>query len=207
MTTSSKLGKTLGLSATRLNYIFSELGWVTKHMKGWVVTSHGKKLGAVQSEDSRSGIPYVKWPTTILTSSVLTETLKGITAQGPFARPLSETTENAKALYQGADGHYLHSKQEVLIDNWLYFAEIAHAHRRKLPIDEEVLSDFYIPAGKVYIEYWSDNLDLKSQAQKDKKLAVYKKYGFNLIELSEKDLDSLDDILRRQLLKYGIQAY
>ena len=46
------------------------------------------------------------------------------------------------------------SKAEMLIDNWLYMAEIVHAYERKLPIEEDVYCDFYIPKGKVYIEYW-----------------------------------------------------
>ncbi len=44
----------------------------------------------------------------------------------------------------------------MLIDNWLYmFEEIVHAAMsRKLPVEEDVYCDFYIPTGKFYIEYW-----------------------------------------------------
>jgi len=33
------------------------------------------------------------------------------------------------------------------------------------------------------------------------------KYGFNLIELEDKEVQNLDDILPRLLLKFGVQAY
>ena len=69
MATSTKLGKTMGVSANKLNYIFSELGWVDKSLKGWIATDQGIRQGAKQHEDSRSGVPYVKWPATISGSS------------------------------------------------------------------------------------------------------------------------------------------
>ena len=99
------------------------------------------------------------------------------------------------------------SKAEMLIDNWLYMAEIVHAYERKLPIEEDVYCDFYIPTGKVYIEYWGYENDSKYLARKKKKIELYNKYGFNLIELQDKEVQNLDDVLPRLLLKYGVQAY
>lgn len=78
---------------------------------------------------------------------------------------------------------------------------------RKLPIEEDVYSDFYIPTGKVYIEYWGYENDQKYLARKQKKIELYKKYCFNLIELQDKEVQNLDDVLPRLLLKYGVQAY
>jgi hypothetical protein len=95
----------------------------------------------------------------------------------------------------------------MLIDNWLYLAEIVHAYERKLPIEEDVYCDFYIPTGKVYIEYWRYDNDPKYLARKQKKLAIYQKYGFKLIELDDTAVQNLDDILPRLLLKFGVQAY
>jgi hypothetical protein len=118
-----------------------------------------------------------------------------------------ECRDKFEALYRAIDGHIVRSKAEVLIDNWLYMAEIVHAYERKLPIEENVYCDFYIPTGKVYIEYWGYDEDPKYLARKEKKLAVYEKYGFRLIELGDADVQNLDDILPRLLLKFGIQAY
>ena len=58
------------------------------------------------------------------------------------------------AKYRAQDGHYVRTKSEVIIDNWLYNHLIVHAYERKLPIDEDVYCDFYVPQGKCYIEYW-----------------------------------------------------
>jgi hypothetical protein len=86
-------------------------------------------------------------------------------------------------------------------------AEIVHAYERKLPVEEELYSDFYIPTGKVYIEYWGYENDAKYLARKKAKQEIYAKYNFNLIELEDKDVQNLDDILPRLLLKHGVQSY
>jgi len=92
-----------------------------------------------------------------------------------------------------------------MVDNWLYTEELVHAYERKLPVEEDVCPDFYLPNGKVYIEYWGLENDEKYLKRKKEKLAVYKKYDFKLIELNESDIKNLDDVLPRKLLKFGIQ--
>ena len=82
-----------------------------------------------------------------------------------------------------------------------------HAYERKLPIEEEVYSDFYIPTGKVYIEYWGLETNSAYLFRKEKKKSIYEKYRFNLIELYDKEVQNLDDILPRLLLKHGVQSY
>ena len=86
-------------------------------------------------------------------------------------------------------------------------AEIIHACERKLPIEEDAYSDFYIPTGKVYIEYWGYENDSKYLARKQRKIELYNQYGFNLIELQDKEVQNLDDVLPRLLLKHGIRSY
>ena len=214
--TSTAIGKSFDLSANKINFIFSELGWVQKGLKGWVVTEPGKKQGGVQSEDKKSGIPYVRWPESIVESKSLNETIghvKGVD-NSPLPETIKTTNEESvefrekfEAKHRSADGHMVRSKAEMLIDNWLYMAEIVHAYERKLPIEEDVYCDFYIPTGKVYIEYWGYDNDPKYLARKKKKIELYSKYGFNLIELQDKEVQNLDDVLPRLLLKYGVQAY
>ncbi|MGJ8679774.1 glycerol kinase [Paraglaciecola sp.] len=201
MVTSTQLSKDFGISAVKLNHVFSELGWVNKSLKGWVVTEQGLKQGAEQSEDTRSGAPYVKWPMTITQSKILLSSTKALTGA------LNTTEINGKTKHIAIDGHCLASNAEMIIDNWLYMAEIVHAYHRKLPIEEDIYSDFYIPAGKVYVEYWGYNNDPMYLARKEKKLAIYQKYDFHLIELTDKDVQNLDETLPKRLLKFGIQAY
>jgi very-short-patch-repair endonuclease len=217
LVSSTKVGKEFGISANKLNYLFSELGWVNKSLKGWVATNQGLKQGAVQSEDPRSGVPYVRWPETIIQSKFLLGSINEMTGSNSQSFNSSDDAKAAstsmvfkekfEAKHNALDGHFVRSKAEMLIDNWLYMAEIVHAYGRKLPIEENVHCDFYIPTGKVYIEYWGLDNDPKNLARKAKKLAVYKKHGFKLIELDNNDVQSLDDILPRLLLKFGVQAY
>lgn len=109
--------------------------------------------------------------------------------------------------YRTEDGHYVRSKAELIIDNWLYNKEIVHAYEKKLPTEENLLSDFYIPKGRIYIEYWGYENQEKYLKRKKIKQNIYKKYKFNLIELNDKDVQNLDDILPKRLLKFGIKSY
>ena len=202
----TKLGNQFGLSTNILNHLLSELGWVDKGLKGWVATTQGLKQGAVQSEDSRSGVPYVRWPVSISQSELLLTSINGMSATAQSSQAVSSAFTNTpslskqndknEAIYSAIDGHNVHSKASMIIDNWLYMAEIAHAYQRRLPIKEIVYCDFYLPAGKVYIEYWKDDLELKSLALKQNKLAVYRKYGLRLIELNQ-DGQSLPSMLSK----------
>lgn len=213
--TATVIGKHFELSANKVNYIFSELGWVNKSIKGWIVTDHGKKLGGVQAEDRNSGIPYVRWPQTIVQVSSLVNSINEVKGMNnvdtgsakAIEKQPADFREKFPAKHRAADGHLVRSKSEMLIDNWLYMAEIVHAYERKLPIEEDVYCDFYIPTGKVYIEYWGYEDDPKYLARKKEKIGIYEKYGFNLIQLKDPDVKNMDDVLPRLLLKYGIQAY
>jgi hypothetical protein len=86
-------------------------------------------------------------------------------------------------------------------------AEIAHAYERKLPISEDVYCDFYLPTGKAYIEFWGLENDPQYAARKQIKMDIYKKYGFNLIELKDTDIQNLDDTLPGLLLPFGVKSY
>ena len=92
----------------------------------------------------------------------------------------------------------------MLIDNWLYMSGIAHAYERQLPVEEDAICDFYIPEGKVYIEYWGIENDARYTARKKAKLEIYKKHGLNLIELTDDHIKNLDDHLPKMLLKHNI---
>lgn len=214
MITATAIGKHFSLSANKINFVLSELGWAQKAIKGWRITLQGEKHGGVQAEDKKSGIPYIRWPESILESKVLNSTIKdmqGVESAEPEgkekANEQNDFREKFEAKHRATDGHFVRSKAEMLIDNWLYMAEIVHAYERKLPIEEDVYSDFYIPTGKVYIEFWGYENNDKYLKRKKEKQDIYKKYGFNLIELTDEEVFNLDDVLPRLLLKYDVQAY
>ena len=212
---SSTLGKQVDLSGQRINALLSELGWIKKALKGWNLTPQGEAMGGLQREDYRSGVPYVCWPESILNNKAFSLSLKEIKGDLSHAIGLdldknSESEsfrEKFPAKLRTADGHMVRSKAEMLIDNWLYMAEIVHAYERKLPVEEDVYCDFYIPTGKVYIEYWGYENEKKYLRRKEEKLRIYEKYGFQLIQLNEEDVKNLDDVLPRMLLKFGVQTY
>ena len=213
--TSTAIGKHFELSPNKINFILSELGWVKKgELKGWVLTEQGKKMGGVQAEVKQTGVPFVRWHQSIAKVAPLVDTIAQVKGTASKERKLEKGTSEEKgfrekfeAKLRTTDGHFVRSKAEMLIDNWLYMAEIVHAYERKLPIEEDVYCDFYIPTGKVYIEYWGYENDQKYLARKKTKQEIYQKYGFNLIEVEDKDVQNLDDILPRFLLKFGVQAY
>jgi len=206
--TAKSLGNEFKISATKMNSILSELGWIKKDIKGWRVTEQGLKQGGIQDEDHKSGIPFVRWSKAIVSNRSLLTSIRELKGENIISpKKKVEFREKFKAEFRSTDGHFVRSKAEMLIDNWLYMAEIIHAYERKLPIEEDVYCDFYIPTGKVYIEYWGYENDSKYLHRKKEKIEIYKKYGFNLIELNDEDVQNLDDKLPRLLLKFGIQSY
>lgn len=110
------------------------------------------------------------------------------------------------------DGHFVRSKSEMIIDNFLYINNIIHAYERKLPISENVYCDFYIPASKgrpngVYIEYWGIESNPKYLFRKEEKLKIYNKYQFQLIELIDDEMQNIEEILTQKLMNFGITIY
>ncbi|MEC6814563.1 glycerol kinase [Photobacterium toruni] len=199
------------LSSQKINQILDELGWINKAVKGWKVSQSGSRLGGIQKEDSRTGIPYVVWDETVLTNSSLQHSVNEFTGANAEVKSTDNSVSNFRqkfeAKHRSADGHYVRSKAEMLIDNWLYMAGIVHAYERKLPIEEDLYCDFYLPTGKVYIEFWGLEDDPKYAYRKKIKQDLYAKYGFHLIELNDHDVQNLDDVLPRMLLKFDIKAY
>lgn len=209
------LGEAFELPARRVNQVLSEHGWIKRHLKGWLVTELGRLVGGQQRENTQSGVPFVIWPASVLENSTLRDTigeLKGsgqpeVSMPAEVVESLSGFRERFPPKLRAADGHYVRSRAEMLIDNWLYTAEIVHAYERRLPLEEEVYCDFYLPAGKVYIEFWGMESNPEYRERKEEKLKIYRQYGLNLIELHDEDIAQLDDILPRLLLKFGITTY
>jgi hypothetical protein len=210
------IGKHFGISPQRLNLILSELGWIGKNIAGWSVTKLGKSIGGKQFEADQ-GFTYVIWPDNILQNKSLTDVFIETYVDKETSKPLpsSEKTSNVSenfrdnypANFRTLDGHRVRSKAEMIIDNLLYQYGIVHAYERKLPIEENVLSDFYLPGGKVYIEYWGMQNDLKYAERKRQKIEIYKKNEIPLIELTDTEIQNLDDFLPKKLLRYGIKVY
>lgn len=217
------IGEKLGLASQRTNQIFAELGWISREKKGWVATAQGIAVGAVQKEAYQTGIPYVIWPESVTANKAFAATIKSLKGETepPTVAPVAVSAlpapgssassppevgfrEKFAATHRATDGHWVRSRAEMLIDNWLYMSGHVHAYERQLPIEEELYCDFYIPTGKVYIEYWGMESDPKYAARKKVKLDLYKKYNFNLIQLTDEHIRNLDDHLPKMLLKFDV---
>ncbi len=216
--TATSIGEKYDISATRINSILSELGWIKRDtaVNGWLVTDFGKKVGGIQSIFKNTGVPYVRWPQNILENKTLDTSIHE--AKGDVTTVSQDQNTNIKIdetdirnnyqkpEFRTKDGHYVRSKAELIIDNWLYDSKIVHAYEKKVQnIDESILSDFYIPTGKVYIEYWGLD-DEKYLAKRKWKIDTYNKNNINLIELTDKDVSNLDDILAAKLRKFHVMV-
>jgi len=210
---STAIASRVELSARKINMLFSELGWIERDAQGWKLTSLGVEIGGVQKENTKNKIPFVEWPETIISNSVLMSVIKGMKNEdrGSLEEKTDSKSNNFRTKFEAkhhtTDGHFVRSKAEMIIDNWLYESEILHAYEKRLPIEEDVFCDFYIPTAKVYIEFWGIENDPKYSERKRVKQAIYKKYKFKLIELTEEDISIIDDVLPKMLLKFGLQTY
>ena len=107
------------------------------------------------------------------------------------------------AQYRCDDGHYVRSKNEQLVDNWLYHHKICHAYEI-LVVDKEsnntYISDFYLPHIDAYMEIWGYETP-EYLARKEIKRTIYKNKGLKLIEMTDAEIKILDDYLRKQVYK------
>lgn len=213
---STKIGKAIGLPNQRVNLVLAELGWIEKFIKGWKVTPQGERIGGA-TRTSQKGIPYVVWPAAILKNRVFRESATDVAGEPPEEAPTAPAeptgtpaVEDGRlrfpAKYRAADGHYVRSRAELSIDNWLYMQGIVHAYERKLPIEEDAYCDFYLPDKKVFIEYWGMEKDPRYAARKEEKRALYTRYALNLVELADVELENLDDNLARLLIRFGVNC-
>lgn len=102
------------------------------------------------------------------------------------------------------DGHYVRSKSEKIIDDFLYDNNILHAYEKQLFIEEayevQYIPDFYLKHEDTYIEFWG--MDEENYLKKkEEKLKFYNTYGVKVINLEEKDIEHLEDILPKRIAK------
>ena len=110
------------------------------------------------------------------------------------------------------DGHYVRSKAEKLIDDYLFDNQIIHVYEKKVineDNDETYYPDFYLPyAGRligqtkgIYIEFFGLEDNKKYLATEKKKIAYYKSMDYDVIEVRERNIDNIEDFLEEQIRK------
>ena len=202
-----------------MNQVISELWWIEKNIKWWTITKFWENLWGKELIVQKTWATYVKWPQNIIENKSLLNSIKWNQENEDSWEKVEDIKkesiienfrEKFPAQYRTKDGHNVRSRWELVIDNALYDYWLAHAYERKLPIEEDVYSDFYIPAKNgtkaVYIEYWGIENQDKYEHRKETKKSIYEKYHFNLIELDNHHIDNLDDYLPKMLLEFWINV-
>ncbi|WP_052947820.1 hypothetical protein [Aneurinibacillus tyrosinisolvens] len=209
-----RLSSLLGTNRSDLLHYLSELKWIRKsNTTGWRLTARGRKKGGKEKKNLdnsfRIYFPEIIVSDERLVSHIIAEEGRYINVH-EILEILGESSDDYRkkfpTKYRTRDGHYVRSKAEAMIDNWLYEHYVIHAYERRVPIAENVFSDFYLPEGDVYIEYWGYENDSKYLSNKKRKLKAYSDNELELIELVDADIENLDDVLPKRLLEYGIRV-
>jgi hypothetical protein len=222
----TKIGESLKQTSRRINRVLAELNWIKGAIKGWNITSTGRKIGGVEYEHD-SGTTYILWPEHIIRNETLIGSFSdqsdidelidlkdNIDSTNASDKP-HNTRDKWPTKYRTKDGHRVRSRGEQMIDDYLYECGIVHAYEREVKnIDKKMLCDFYIPAKKggegeaVYIEYWGkeEKDDEEYDLNRKRKKNTYLENDINLIELENEHIFSLDDHLPRKLLKFKINV-
>lgn len=200
--TPTQIGDEFEKTAKEVNEALAKANFIIKCGNGWKLTELGKKNGGIQQ--NYKGNLSVYWEEDALYDGSLEKALNPNKKTKQENNNKTNFRDKFKAEYRTNDGHYVRSRAEVIISNWLFSECIAHAYEKRVPIEEDVYCDFYIPKGKIYIEFWGYEDDEKYLARKQKKRELYKKYNLNLIEIDNSKINNIDDFLPKELLKFGI---
>jgi hypothetical protein len=219
------------LQPRQLNRALAELGLQRHSILGWELTDFGRHLGGQQVESDSTGAFYVSWPHEIVDHPVIHRELERLSGQ-PECAEQNRDAEHAGAALEsaepdlfaqvetepesrsvqassacsGIDGHQTGSPLQAVVCNWLYLAQLAHATRRALPVEEPLWADFYLPAGSVYIDCWDDEAAPPKLAARLRNKEVCKAEGLRYLEVNAADVERLDEVLGRGLLAFGIRC-
>ena len=200
--TAKEIAKKFDKNAKDVNLALLNLGFIKKCDNGYNVTDVGKYYGGMQNY--YMGRASVRWDERILYNEIFIDEITKFGVKVAKEEQKEDFREKFKAEYRTSDGHYVRSRAELVIANWLFVEGIAHAYEKRVPIKEDIYCDFYIPKGKVYIEFWGLEDDETYLKRKEKKIELYKKYNLNLIEIDNNTINNIDDYLPKELLKFGV---
>ena len=108
------------------------------------------------------------------------------------------------ATFRADDGHFVRSKAELIIDNWLHRHRIVHEYERKIP-GQYMICDFYLPDHDVYLEFWGGGMPGYDE-RKSEKAKLYQELDLKLVSLEDADIGQLEYRLTRKLRPYGINV-
>lgn len=201
--TAKEIAKKFDKNAKDVNLALLNLGFIKKCDNGYNVTDIGKYYGGVQNY-YYMGRASVRWDERIVYNEIFIDEITKFGVKVAKEEQKEDFREKFKAEYRTSDGHYVRSRAELVIANWLFAEDIAYAYEKRVPIEEDMYCDFYIPKGKVYIEFWGLEDDEAYIKRKEQKIELYKKYNLNLIEIDNNTINNIDDYLPKELLKFSV---
>ena len=147
-----EIAKKFGKNAKDVNLALLNLGFIKKCDNGYNVTDIGKYYGGKQN--FYMGKASVRWDERLLCNENFINEIVKIGAKVAREEQKEDFREKFKAEYRTSGGHYVRSRAELVIANWLFAEGIAYAYEKRVPVEEDIYCDFYIPKGKVYVEFW-----------------------------------------------------
>lgn len=198
--TAKEIANKLDRTAQEINATLCEIGFIKKFGKGYTLCELGKENGGLQAK--YMGNDFVKWSERILQNQIFLKSL--LSSEQEQSEEEKSFRQKFQATIRTKSGHFVRSRAEQIIADYLFNAFVPFAYERKLPVDKDAYCDFFIPRYNIYIEFWGLENDEKYKKRKVIKQEIYKKYSFNLIEINDEKLKNLDDFLPNELRKFGL---
>jgi hypothetical protein len=108
--------------------------------------------------------------------------------------------------YRTKDGHWVRSKSEREIANFLFDNRIPYQYERRVTIGNvDLYPDFFLPdvapAG-LYLEHFGRLDDARYHQLAERKAELFKKAGLLLVATTEEDAKDFDSALQRKLARF-----
>ena len=198
---STQIARKYQISAREVRRLLGDIGLLRRTFNGWELTRDGERVGGVNI-DSDSG--DITWPESLLDNDI-------VRAQFEYLQRAHQTSDvreadllDAISEFDARDGHRFHSRNELLVCDWLYFAGVAHSCHYRLPLAQEYRADFWLPAAQVYIEVGGDEKDAAAIAAAMQRIELYRKHQWHFVEVRAEHFEHLDDYLTRALREFGV---
>jgi hypothetical protein len=105
----------------------------------------------------------------------------------------------------GLDGHCVDSLLQLRVCDWLYEAQLAHAHKRRLPVEERLSADFYVPAVGLYIECWERDVPTAELTRRLRTREVCRELGLAYQEIAAADIERIDELLSKRMKSLNLR--
>ncbi len=200
---SAKLAAELTLLESEFCALLQACGYLQPWQGGWWVTAEGRGIGGCQGVSVAEGLPIGRWPRSVLTNARFLAALSDYRGGEAERRSTHNSVESFKrrfdAKYRTLDGHYVCTRAQLTLANFLYLHGVAYACFLPLPGEAELIAPFYLPLADIYLEPPTEVPDEDHAAR----LAWYQARGVHWLALDEVELSG--QAARRRLGQAGVR--